>query len=170
MMSAHATLTIEASRLSPRGGAPVHQRPRRPPPRGIRLALGPFELGPYPRDKALDVFDHPYSYAASRSLPKRTAPSGLKWLPPGPALICTGGYRRSLRGCPRRSHSRQLRMEPLWSPAVATHGNRWQMARPLKQPSRRSAAHTCQCSRGSRTFPDERCRQTTDSRSARRTL
>jgi hypothetical protein len=26
-----------------------------------------------------------------------------------------------------RSHSRQRRMEPLWSPAVATNGNRWQM-------------------------------------------
>ena len=32
-----------------------------------------------------------------------------------------------------RSQDRQLRMEPLWSPAVATRGNRWQMERPQKR-------------------------------------
>jgi hypothetical protein len=32
----------------------------------------------------------------------------------------------------RRSHARQRRMEPLWSPAVAIGGNRWQMGRPAK--------------------------------------
>src|SRR5439155_27307309 len=34
----------------------------------------------------------------------------------------------------RRSQHRQLNVEPLWSPAVATRGNRWQTAQPLKRP------------------------------------
>jgi hypothetical protein len=33
-----------------------------------------------------------------------------------------------------RSQSRQRIMEPLWSPAVATGGNQWQMERPRKRP------------------------------------
>jgi hypothetical protein len=36
----------------------------------------------------------------------------------------------------RRSQHRQLNVEPLWSPAAATRGNRWQTARPLKRPRR----------------------------------
>jgi hypothetical protein len=39
-----------------------------------------------------------------------------------------------MSSCGRRSQHRQLNVEPLWSPAVATRGNRWQTARPLKRP------------------------------------
>ncbi len=41
-----------------------------------------------------------------------------------------------MQGAPpqtRRSHRRQQRMEPLWSPVAATSGKRWQMARSLKR-------------------------------------
>jgi hypothetical protein len=51
-------------------------------------------------------------------------------------------------GCPvagHRSQHRQLTVEPLWSLAVATRGNRWQTARPLKRPRQaKTVAVGCQ--------------------------
>ena len=59
-------------------------------------------------------------YCAPRGVALRGEPVGLQ-----PTLM-------SSCGC--RSPHRQLNVEPLWSPAVATRGNRWQTARPLKRP------------------------------------